>query len=78
MTALTPELVQMVKGALPGAVVVAVGPEVDGITPDGLPEPWCEHYEERAAIREHHGGMGQLEAEGAALAETVAKMGGGS
>lgn len=44
------------------------------MTSDQLPEPWREWYEERAAIREHDGGMTRPEAEAAALAEVVWEM----
>ncbi len=40
------------------------------LVPDGLPEPWREWYEERAAIREFEGGQLREHAEADALRET--------
>jgi hypothetical protein len=51
----------------------AQGPAViDG--PDHLPEFWRDHYEERAAIREHDGGQAREHAEAEALRETIRAM----
>ncbi len=44
------------------------------LLPTGLPEAWREYYEERAAIREFHGGQAREHAEAEALAETVERM----
>lgn len=33
---------------------------------------WCDYFEERAAIREHDGGMSRIDAEAGALADCVA------
>ncbi len=44
------------------------------LLPTDLPEAWREYYDERAAIREFHGGQVREHAEAAALAETVERM----
>jgi hypothetical protein len=52
-------------------------PETDAdpvIGPDDLPPKWREHFEERAAIREHDGGQAREHAEAEALAETLQAM----
>lgn len=42
-------------------------------TPADDGEPWRHHYEERAAIREHDGGLSRADAEAGALADCVAR-----
>ncbi len=56
--------------ALPAA---AVGTEATMTVAD-LPEPWREHYEHRAAVREYEGGQAREHAAAEALAETLAAM----
>jgi len=41
---------------------------------DDLPGDWRVWFEERAAVREYHGGLPRERAEAEALAETVAAM----
>ena len=46
----------------------------ESITPDDLTGDWRELYEERAAVREYHGGQAREHAEAEAIREIVTAM----
>ena len=67
MTAHKAELLRALRDA-DGTVPTAT------ITPDDLPGPWRERYEERAAIMEYDANMTRADAEAFALADIVRLM----
>ncbi len=73
-----PELVRLLSRPSDARRTALDGPYVETahgyLAPGDLPDEWRDWYEERAAIREYHGGQAREHAEAEALRETRAAM----